>query len=271
MVGAGSARRRRTWLATAGAVLGAGGAAAVLFAATAQQPSPPTVDRDTLAGPTAPLATAPVTNRTPSSSPGSTVPTPRKSAPVLELPPSDPKAISIPRLNAASQLEQLELDASGAMQVPRDPDKAGWFTPSPSPGVTGSSVIAGHVTWNRRPAVFFRLAELRAGDQIRITREDGITAVFSVDRIGRFPKNQFPTDQVYGAADHAGLRLITCGGDYDASSNRYLDNIIVWAHLTGTIPGELGSRTRAWTRPDETSPIVGSQGTGVPRLRACGV
>lgn len=158
----------------------------------------------------------------------------RKPAEVLELPQSAPTAISIPRLKAASPLEQLELDDSGAMQVPRDPDKAGWFTPSPAPGVIGSSVIAGHVTWDRRPAVFFRLAELRAGDKIHITRTDGITAVFSVDRIGRFPKDKFPTDQVYGSADHAALRLITCGGQYDASNNRYLDNIIVWAHLTGT-------------------------------------
>ena len=31
--------------------------------------------------------------------------------------------------------------------------------------------------------------------------------------------------------DHAGLRLITCGGTYDAARNKYLDNVIVFAKL----------------------------------------
>jgi hypothetical protein len=34
-----------------------------------------------------------------------------------------------------------------------------------------------------------------------------------------------------GAIDHAGLRLITCGGTYDAARNRYLDNVIVFDKL----------------------------------------
>ena len=44
-------------------------------------------------------------------------------------------------------------------------------------------------------------------------------------------KSQFPTHAVYGAIDHAGLRLITCGGTYDAASHRYLDNVVVFARL----------------------------------------
>ena len=37
--------------------------------------------------------------------------------------------------------------------------------------------------------------------------------------------------QGYGAIDHAGLRLITCGGTYDAARHRYLDNVVVFARL----------------------------------------
>jgi len=37
--------------------------------------------------------------------------------------------------------------------------------------------------------------------------------------------------EVYGAIDHAGLRLITCGGTYDAAKHRYLDNVVVFARL----------------------------------------
>jgi hypothetical protein len=36
---------------------------------------------------------------------------------------------------------------------------------------------------------------------------------------------------VYRRIDHAGLRLMTCGGTYDAARNTYLDNVIVFAKL----------------------------------------
>ena len=41
----------------------------------------------------------------------------------------------------------------------------------------------------------------------------------------------FPSEAVYGAIDHAGLRLITCGGTYEAARDKYLDNVVVFARL----------------------------------------
>jgi hypothetical protein len=87
------------------------------------------------------------------------------------------------------------------------------------------------VTWGRAPSVFYRLGTLRPGDQVAVTRKDGRTAVFTVTRVARFSKSRFPSRAVYGAIDHAGLRLITCGGTYDAARHRYLDNVIVFARL----------------------------------------
>jgi hypothetical protein len=49
--------------------------------------------------------------------------------------------------------------------------------------------------------------------------------------VARFSKSRFPSRAVYGAIDHAGLRLITCGGTYDAARHRYLDNVVVFAKL----------------------------------------
>jgi len=42
--------------------------------------------------------------------------------------------------------------------------------------------------------------------------KDGKTAVFTVSRVARFSKWRYPTRAVYARIDHAGLRLITCGG-----------------------------------------------------------
>jgi hypothetical protein len=53
--------------------------------------------------------------------------------------------------------------------------------------------------------------------------------VFTVTRVAQFSKSRFPNREVYGQIDHAGLRLITCGGTYDAARRKYLDNVVVFA------------------------------------------
>ena len=130
-----------------------------------------------------------------------------------------------------SRLVELGLNADGAMEVPQDPAVAGWFSQGPAPGALGPAVIAGHVTWNGAHAVFHRLGTMRRGDQVIVTRKDGRTAVFTVTRVTQFSKSRFPTQAVNGQIDHAGLRLITCGGTYDSARHRYLDNVVVFARL----------------------------------------
>jgi sortase (surface protein transpeptidase) len=142
--------------------------------------------------------------------------------------------VSIPAIDVSSSLEKLGLNPRGSMETPRDPDRAGWFAPAPAPGMVGASVISGHVTWDQEPVVFFELADLRPGDKVEVDRADGTTAVFEVTRLGQFPKNSFPTEAVYGSIGHPGLRLITCGGGYDETTNNYQANVIVWAKLVST-------------------------------------
>ena len=148
----------------------------------------------------------------------------------LVLPESEPVTVSIPKIGVRSRLVDLGLDDKGAMEVP-EPADAGWFSRGAAPGALGPAVIAGHVTWNGAPAVFHRLGTMRRGDEVRVTRKDGKTAVFTVTRVAQFSKSRFPSRAVYGRIDHAGLRLITCGGTYDAAENRYLDNVVVFAKL----------------------------------------
>ncbi|MBW1598219.1 class F sortase [Streptomyces sp. JJ38] len=147
---------------------------------------------------------------------------------------SVPTTVSVPSLGLSSPLEKLGRDSSGAMRTPRDTDLAGWYEPGPAPGEQGPAVIAGHVTWDGEPSVFFRLGELRAGDGVLVERADGSTAEFTVTRVEQYPKDAFPTVEVYRNLDHAGLRLITCGGAYSREDSRYADNVVVYAELTGS-------------------------------------
>ena len=155
------------------------------------------------------------------------------------LPRSKPVALDIPSIDVHSSLLSLGLNADGTIEVPSGTsyDEAGWYRFSPTPGSLGPAVILGHVSSGARGAsVFFELALLRPGDRVRVTRRDRSIAVFEITGVGRYPKDRFPTQLVYGNTDHAALRLITCGGSFDPSTGHYRDNVVVFASLVDRTP-----------------------------------
>lgn len=143
---------------------------------------------------------------------------------------SVPVRLQIGAIGVDSGLIGLGLERDGSLQVPRSGFPAGWFTGAPTPGELGPAIIAGHVDMNG-PGVFYNLHNLKTGDRVTITRKDGSKPVFRVTRVAQFPKNQFPTTLVYGNIDHAGLRLITCGGTFNSRTGHYEDNLVVFADL----------------------------------------
>lgn len=150
---------------------------------------------------------------------------------------SPPVALDINAIEVHSHVHELGLDPAGAIETPSGTryDEAAWFRYSPTPGSLGPSIILGHVdSASNGPSVFFRLGELVRGDRISVTRADGSIARFIVQELARYSKADFPTERVYGNLGHAGLRLITCGGEFDDASGHYEDNIIVFARLDGS-------------------------------------
>ena len=142
-----------------------------------------------------------------------------------------PTGMEIPEIGVDTSLIRLGLTASGDLQVPASTTVAGWYTGSPRPGATGAAVIAGHIDSYQGPGVFFRLRELKRGDLIYVRRGHSSMAVFRVTEVRTFLKSKFPTADVYGAVPNAQLRLITCGGTFDAQTGHYLSNVIVFAVL----------------------------------------
>ena len=215
-------------------VLAVLGAAALGVGVLNQRPSPPSAQVVAAARPLG--STTPTPQPTPTADAGKgsaaqdvDTPTPSSGRVV-------PTSVSIPRLGVSESLVRLGLNADGTLEVPQDPAKPGWYTKAPTPGEIGPSVIAGHVTWNGEPAVFFELAKMRIGDEVEVDRKDGSTAVFEVTRTQEVLKDEFPTDDVYGFVDYPALRLITCGGRYDAKAKRYLSNFVVYAKLVSIRP-----------------------------------
>lgn len=160
-------------------------------------------------------------------------PSPRMVGPTL--PSSKPTMVDIPAIDVHPSVLSIGLAAGGTLDGPPpgpDYDRAAWYRSSSTPGSLGPAILLGHVdSAADGPSVFFRLGELRPGDRVSVTRADGSVAVFIVDEVRRYAKAAFPTDLVYGNIDHAGLRLLTCGGPFDSRTGHYLDNIVVFASL----------------------------------------
>ena len=197
----------------AGVLLLAIGAAAVGFAASAQQHAPQP-SRAT-AGALGPAGRGPSLSR------------------------SLPVSVNIPAIGVNSGLLHLGLNSDGTMQVPSlttSADEAAWYKYSATPGQIGASVIEGHVDSYRGPAVFFRLGALRPGDAVDVTLADGITAIFRVTGVRQYLKSNFPAKAIYGATGYAALRLITCGGTFDYATGHYLSSTVVFASLASARP-----------------------------------
>jgi sortase (surface protein transpeptidase) len=144
-----------------------------------------------------------------------------------------PVRLEIPRIGVASTLGRLGRASDGTVEVPTRWEEPGWYAPGPRPGDPGSAVILGHVDSRRGPAVFFRLRELRPGDEVKVARADGSEVRFVVQRTAQYDKRRFPTDEVYYPTLTPALRLVTCGGEFDPGSRHYRSNVIVFAALAG--------------------------------------
>jgi hypothetical protein len=149
-------------------------------------------------------------------------------APVARTVPA-PARVSIPAIGVDSALTEIGVDGTGALVPPSDFSQAGWFAAGPAPGEVGPAVLAGHVDDRAGPAVFFRLEDLTAGDDVVVTDGGGQSITFTVTRVAAYPKTDFATAEVYGPTTAPELRLITCGGTFDRSRRSYTDNIVVFA------------------------------------------
>ncbi len=231
---------RHLLLVVAGVALAASGATVIVLAATAQTPPqpPPSAGSD---GVPAMSSVGPESVPPPGAQDSFTPPTAlgRESGddPVL-LPSSEPAAIAIPAIGVHSEMQQVGLTAEHTLEVPAPGpyyDQAAWYKHSATPGAIGPSVIVGHVdSAANGPSVFFDLGNVRPGDEVLVTRRDGTVAVFEVESVNQYSKDDFPTELVYGNTDDAALRLITCGGAFDRAERSYRDNIVVFATLVGS-------------------------------------
>jgi sortase (surface protein transpeptidase) len=142
-----------------------------------------------------------------------------------------PVRLVVPAIGVNAPLIPLGRNRDGTAQVPKSFSVAGWFRPGPEPGERGAAVVLGHVDSKSGPGVFYHLKALRRGDRIRIRLVTGKTIQFVVTGAKEASKSHFPTRLVYAHTSVPTVRLVTCGGGFNAATGHYLDNYIVFARL----------------------------------------
>ncbi|MFC5775586.1 class F sortase [Ectobacillus antri] len=142
-----------------------------------------------------------------------------------------PTKISIPRLSLEAQVVPVQLTTDGAMEVPKDVKKVGWYALGAAPGEIGTAVLAGHVDNYIGPGIFFYLKRIRLGDEIMVYGEDGKKLTFTVFKKEVYPFNQAPVEEIFSAADGKYLNIITCDGRYDRRTENHEKRLVVYTKL----------------------------------------
>ena len=163
-----------------------------------------------------------------------------------------PVRFLIPRLYIDAPVVTLGLDSNHLPEVPDRPDQVAWYNFSAAPGQNDNAVFAGHVDWQTRrgdpiPGVFYRLRELKIGDQVTVTLANGAQVQYRVTGNVATAYNDPNVLRAMGSSPKDVITLITCGGAWviDPSEHlggNYTHRIIVRAErVSGAVQGDLSS------------------------------
>ena len=157
-------------------------------------------------------------------------------------------AMRIPALEVDAAVERTDLikvNDRPQLDVPDDPHNVAWYPRYGTPGIDGDTIYSAHKDYFpdiRGP--FWALAELEDGDEIVLVMEDGREYVYEVFFQRRYLTEEVPMRDLIKAdraenpellrpADEEWITLITCGGEFVATSERgsgiYLHRDIVIA------------------------------------------
>ncbi|MGH9118788.1 MAG: class F sortase [Acidimicrobiales bacterium] len=147
------------------------------------------------------------------------------------LQPTPPVSVRIDALGVDAPIVAVGVEpgTGGVMSVPSDGGLIGWYEHGPSPGETGSAVLAGHVDFDGRPGAFFELRRIEPGAVLVVRGADGIERSFVVQGRQEIAKADLPVSRLFTRSGPSALVLVTCGGSFDRSAGSYTANVVVYA------------------------------------------
>jgi hypothetical protein len=105
-------------------------------------------------------------------------------------------------------------------------------------------VIAGHLDRpGGNPAVFWHLRDLHVGDKVLVVDARGQTLRFQVTRIGFYPPQAAPVQDIFGNTAGSFLNLTTCAGDWIPTQHQTALRVVVYTSLAGQKPAPAPTAT----------------------------
>jgi len=142
---------------------------------------------------------------------------------------SPPVWVRVGGINADASVVAVGVDGSGEMAVPPGASTVAWYEAGPTPGHSGTAVLAGHVDYDGVQGRFFHLGEVGLGTTVTVAYQDGTSRDFRVVDRRQFAKPDLPTAELFTTTGPPRLALITCGGSFDQHARSYADNVVVYA------------------------------------------
>lgn len=143
-----------------------------------------------------------------------------------------PVRLVIPSLEIDAPIEAVGQDDNAVMAAPSSVATVAWYNLGPRPGENGNAVIAGHYDDVKgKPAVFWELDELKAGDEIIVRFRDASEQRFEVMTVETYDTDEAPLERIFGVDFERDLNLITCDGQWNAQSKLYERRLVVYTRL----------------------------------------
>lgn len=146
-------------------------------------------------------------------------------------PGDEPVHVTIDSIGVSSPIDPVGLDSAGAVRIPEDITRIGWYRFGVLPGSgTGSAVLVGHRDGrDQGHGAFYELSGLGIEDRIIVTTLSGRRLPYEVVARETIPKTKLPIDELFSDRGQARLTLISCAGYYSRDNGGYQSNIVITA------------------------------------------
>ncbi len=149
---------------------------------------------------------------------------------------SPPTRIIIEDISVDAPVDTFGLASDTLPEVPEEGKTVAWYDFSTMPGQGSNAVLAGHVSWDKEPAVFWDLKELRNGSAIRLETDEGNELLYRVFAVYLIDPDDPDALRTMDPSSLDMITLISCGGRWQpdagaAQRGSYSDRLVVQASL----------------------------------------
>jgi sortase (surface protein transpeptidase) len=149
--------------------------------------------------------------------------------------PNEVATISIPALGVSAAI-LAEGPTNGALTIPPDVHNVGWDSQTPTPGLPGVTLLAGHVNWvGQGEGALGAIGQLVPGDRVKLDWKGKISS-WQISTKPVLSPNTEVHASLFSNQGPPRLALVTCGGPFKeipGVGGSYADNVIVEAVPVG--------------------------------------